>query len=94
LQAIPGGDADYKVEIDSDKSQEVIKFETLLSVSFKDHIPPSEDELKTWHMTKELWQELQTVSTSEPRKIPLLCLLFNVNFETAGCSTTLGPFAP
>jgi hypothetical protein len=27
-------------------------------------VPPSEDELKAFHMTKELWKELQTVSTS------------------------------
>jgi hypothetical protein len=27
-------------------------------------VPPSEDELNAFHMTKELWKELQTVSTS------------------------------
>jgi len=61
---IPAGDVDHKVEGDSNKSQELIKLTKLLSLAFGDDIspdvPPSEDELKTWHMTKELWQELQT----------------------------------
>jgi len=65
-EEIPVGDVDHKVEVNSNKSQELIKLTKFLSLAFGDDIrpdvPPSEDELKTWHMTKELWQELQTVS--------------------------------
>ena len=42
----------------------------LLLASEGDHpaldVPPSEDELKACHMTKELWKELQTVSVIFP----------------------------
>jgi hypothetical protein len=68
LVAIPGGDMEHKFEVDSNKRQEPIKLGRILSLSFGDgnppHVPPSEDELKTWHMTAELWQELRTVSNT------------------------------
>jgi len=68
LGKFPVADVDHQVEVRSNKSQELIKFARLLYLSFEDDIPldvpPLEDELKTWYMTKELWEELQIVSAA------------------------------
>jgi hypothetical protein len=67
LEAIPD-EVSHEMVIDPNLSQEPIKLARLLLLSFEgDHpldVPPSEDELKACHMTKELWKELQRVSVA------------------------------
>ena len=67
LEAI-SDEAHHEMVIDPNLSQEPIKLARLLLLSFEDDhpldVPPSEDELKACHMTKELWKELQTVSVA------------------------------
>ena len=65
----------HRIVINPNLPQEPIKLVKLLSLSFEgDHpleVPPSEDELNACHMTKDLWNELQTVSPISISNTPL-----------------------
>jgi len=92
LEAI-SDEAYHEMVIDPNLSQEPIKLARLLLLSFEgDHpldVPPSEDELKACHMTKELWKELQTVSVAS-----LKCLSFHSTIKPQDAQRFWYPLYP
>ena len=92
LEAI-SDEAYHEMVIDPNLSQEPIKLARLLLLSFEgDHpldVPPSEDELKACHMTKELWKELQTVSVAS-----LKCLSFHSTIKPQDAQRFWYPLHP
>ena len=83
----------HEMVIDPNLSQEPIKLARLLPLSFEGDrpldVPPSEDELKACHMTKELWKELQTVSVAS-----LKCLSFYSTIKSQDAQRFWYPLYP
>ena len=67
LETIPD-EAYHEMVTDPSLSKVPIQIARLLLLSFEgDHpldVPPSEDELNAYHMTKDLWKDFQTVSVA------------------------------